>query len=73
MFLESGNKSYNCKSIIKLTPGIACVVGAKRGGGGEMERNAKAKNGIPVAVKPTRAMGTRKRLPITWGRGLIEG
>ena len=60
MFLEPGNKSYpcklsSCKSIIKLTPGIACLAGAKRGGGGEMERSAKAKthtqtkNGIPVA------------------------
>lgn len=40
-----------------MTPGIACVAGAKWGGegGGEVERSAKAKthtqskNGIPVA------------------------
>ena len=38
-----------------MTPDIACVAGAKRGGGGEVERSAKAqthtqtKNGIPVA------------------------
>ena len=43
-----------CKSVIKLTPGIACVAGAKTGEEGDIVRSAKAKthtqtkNGIPV-------------------------
>ena len=43
------------KTVIKLTPGIACVAGAITGGEGDIDRSAKAKthtqmkNGIPVA------------------------
>ena len=72
-----------CKSIIKLTPSIACVAGAKRGGGGggDIERSAKAtthtqtKNGIPVANprEPWALESDNLNLGTRSNRRLIEG